>query len=94
MQVRIRGTDKWIMLLDKGRARSLDSPEVRALASRYGDPNEVLATDWIPSIPGVNAPGDYEKYAEDPYSYKVEHMERVVSGEFDTYHPYVRPPAN
>lgn len=92
MQVRIRGTEKWVMLLDKGRATSLDSPQIRALASRYGDPDDVLSTDWIPSIPGVNSPGNYETYAQDPYKYKTEYMEGVVSGEFETYHPYIRPP--
>jgi len=92
MQVRIRDTEKWITLVDKGRSTSLDSAQVRALASRYGNPDEVLATDWIASIPGVNAPGDYEEFARDPYKYNVEHMDQVVSGEFNTYNPYVRPP--
>ena len=38
--------------------KSLDDPEVRALASRYGDPDYLLAEDWIPEVPGINAPGD------------------------------------
>jgi hypothetical protein len=82
MKVRIRGSnDRWVMLVDKGRSASLDSPEVRALASRYGDPDEVLATDWIPSIPGINAPGSYEMYAQDPYGYNVAHMNETMSVE-------------
>jgi len=92
MKVRIRGTDRWVTLVDRGRSSSLDSPAVRALASRYGDPDKVLATDWIPSVPGINAPGDYESYASDPFPYEIEDMERVSSGEFDTYNPYVRSP--
>ncbi|NNE38963.1 MAG: hypothetical protein HKN08_11710, partial [Gammaproteobacteria bacterium] len=58
----------------------------------YGDPDEVLATDWIPSIPGVNAPGNYETYAKDPYSYKAKHMEEAMSSGGNLYHPDVRPP--
>ncbi len=92
MKVRIRGTDKWVTLVDRGRSSSLDNPEVRALASRYGDPNEVLATDWIPSIPGVNAPGNYETYAQDPYAYKVKQMEEAMSSGGNLFHPDVRPP--
>ena len=53
----------------------MDSPEVRALASRYGDPDKVLATEWIPEVPGINAPGDYESYGEDPYAYDKQVME-------------------
>ena len=89
MQVRIRGTEKWITLVDKGRRPALDSPEVRALASRYGNPNTILATDWIPKVPGINAPGNYETYAQDPFRYEVEEMERIGAGEYDTYQPYL-----
>ena len=39
---------------------SLDSPEVRALTSRYGDPKELLAEDWLPGIPGIDAKGRYD----------------------------------
>ena len=34
---------------------SLDHPEVRALASRYGNPDDVLAEDWIPEVPDQRA---------------------------------------
>ena len=51
-KVRLRNADKWVALLDKGRMTSLDDPEVRALASRYGNPDDVLAEDWIPEVPG------------------------------------------
>ncbi len=89
MQVRIRGTDKWVVLTDKGRSAALDTPQVRALASRYGDPDQVLAHDWIPEIPGINAPGNYEAFAQDPYTHIVEEMERIGSGQHDTYNPYL-----
>ncbi|MBI2953728.1 MAG: hypothetical protein HYY30_05400 [Chloroflexi bacterium] len=55
-----------LRLIDNGRLTSLDSPEVRALAAKYGDPDELLHEDWIPEIPGINADGDYEEFARDP----------------------------
>jgi len=56
-RVHLRNADRWITLIDNGRLTSLDNAEVRALASRYGDPDQLLAEDWRPEIPGINAPG-------------------------------------
>jgi hypothetical protein len=39
------------------------------LAAKYGDPDELLREDWIPSILGISAEGDYEDYAKDPARY-------------------------
>ena len=50
--MRLRNANKWVNILDKGHMTSLDNPEVRALASRYGDPNYLLTEDWIPEVPG------------------------------------------
>ncbi|MGH3664542.1 MAG: hypothetical protein ACRDU8_00370 [Egibacteraceae bacterium] len=58
-----------LTVIDHGRLTALDDPEVRALAGEYGDPDEVLAEDWIPDIPGISAPGDYADYAADPASF-------------------------
>lgn len=58
-----------IKVIDKGRLTALDDPEIRNLASRYGDPDELLREDWIPRIPGINAPGKYEEFAKDPAPY-------------------------
>ena len=56
-----------VKLLDKGRLTTLDDPEIRRIAQKYGDPDELLREDWIPAIPGINSPGDYERdYARDP----------------------------
>ena len=56
-----------VKLIDKGHLTVLDDPEIRALAAKFGDPDELLRADWIPAIPGINAPGDYwEDYAKDP----------------------------
>ena len=77
-KVRLRNANKWVNLLDKGHMTSLDNPEVRALASRYGDPNYLLTEDWIPEVPGINAPGDYLKdYAPNPGDYAFKVMDKA-----------------
>ena len=87
-KVRLRNANKWVNLLDKGRMTSLDHPEVRALASRYGDPNEVLAEDWIPEVPGINAPGDYMKdYAPNPGAYALKVVDKAGKGTYEHYFP-------
>jgi len=53
-------------VIRNGRLTALDDPEVRELARRYGDPDDLLREDWIPEIPGISAPGSYEDYAKDP----------------------------
>ena len=53
-------------VIRNGRLTALDDPEVRALAARFGDPDELLKEDWIPQIPGITGPGSYEDYARDP----------------------------
>ena len=54
--------------------------EVKALASRYGDPVRVLADDWIIDMPGVSAPGSYEEYAKDPWKYEKDVVDKAVAG--------------
>ncbi|HTI85363.1 MAG TPA: hypothetical protein VL966_02050 [Alphaproteobacteria bacterium] len=67
-RLRVRETDVWIPVIEKGRLKALDDPAVRALASRYGDPDQILAEEWVPEMPGVNVPGDYKKdYAPNPW---------------------------
>ncbi len=41
-----------VKLVDRGHFTVIDDPEVRALAAKYGDPDEVLKTDWIPVLTG------------------------------------------
>ncbi len=55
-----------VKVIDRGRLCALDDPEVRALAERYGDPDELLTESWIPAIPGVSAAGSYADFAADP----------------------------
>ena len=87
-RLRLRNANKWVNLLEKGHMTSLDNPEVRALASRYGDPGYLLTEDWIPEVPGINAPGDYLKdYAPNPGKYALEVLEKATKGNYDHYFP-------
>jgi hypothetical protein len=87
-RVRLRNANKWVDILNKGHMTSLDNPEVRALASRYGDPNYLLTEDWIPEVPGINAPGDYMKdYAQNPGEYAFKVMEKANAGTYEHYFP-------
>jgi hypothetical protein len=89
-RVRLRNADKWVNLLDKGHMTSLDNPEVRALASRYGDPDYLLTEDWIPEVPGINAPGDYMRdYAPNPGAYALKVVDKAVKGQYEHYFPGV-----
>ena len=47
-------------IITHGRLDALDDPEVRDLASRFGDPDVLLREAWVPSIPGITAEGDYQ----------------------------------
>jgi len=55
-----------IRIIEKGRLVALDDPQVRKVAEKYGDPDELLKEDWIPEIPGINATGSYDDYAREP----------------------------
>ncbi len=56
--------------INKGHLTVLDDPRVRQEAAKYGDPDLLLAEDWIPAIPGINIPGDYRRdYAGDPAAF-------------------------
>jgi hypothetical protein len=90
-RVRVRGTkNSWLTLIDKGELTALKSPEIRALASRYGNPDEVLSDDWSPYIPGINAPGRYEDYAKDPWKTHLMVMKKIESGSYEYFYPPVK----
>lgn len=55
-----------IPVIENGRLSAYDDPEVRELAARYGDPDQILHDDWVPEIPGITVPGDYAEYAREP----------------------------
>lgn len=59
-----------VVIVERGHLTALDDPEVRSLAARYGDADELLREVWIPAIPGINAPGDYLRdYARNPVAW-------------------------
>lgn len=58
-----------IPVIRAGRLAAYDDPDVRDMAARYGDPDEILHDEWIPAIPGVTVEGSYEDYARDPASW-------------------------
>ena len=66
---------------------SLDNPEVRALASRYGNPDELLQEDWRPGMPGINQPGNYADYAQDPWKFVWGDIEKVMAGTYAFFYP-------
>lgn len=63
---------KTIRVVDRGHLTALDDPEVRAIASKYGDPDDILREEGARPIPGINSPGDYWQYAKNPVPYWVE----------------------
>ena len=90
-RVRIRGTkNSWLTLIDKGELTAFKNPEIRALASRYGDPKELLADDWSPHLPGINAPGRYEDYAKDPWKTQVMVMKKIEAANYEYFYPAVK----
>jgi hypothetical protein len=84
-EVHLRNTDKATKLVDRGRMTALDNPEVRALASRYGNPDELLTEDWIPEFPGINRPGDYAAYAADPFKTITEINRKIADGTYEYF---------
>ncbi|MEX2134731.1 MAG: hypothetical protein WEB67_11365 [Acidimicrobiia bacterium] len=65
-EIRRRSDNSWFKLIDQGWLTTLGDDDVRRVASALGG-TEWLEYDWVPRIPGVNAPGDYmEDYGRDP----------------------------
>jgi hypothetical protein len=90
-RMHVRGTkNTWLTIIDKGEMPAYKSPEIRALASRYGDPNEVLAEDWAPYLPGINAPGRYEDYAKDPWKTVSMIIKKIEDGSYEYFYPPVK----
>ncbi|MBI4464745.1 MAG: hypothetical protein HY647_08595 [Acidobacteria bacterium] len=83
---KLRDTGEWINIAEKGYVNAFGDPEVRALASRYGDPDLIFRYEWIPSIPGINVAGDYEKeYAADPFSWILKEWAKIRGGTYEYY---------
>ncbi len=66
-EVKLRDSGEWVKIINKGHLTALDDPEIRSMAAKHGDPDDILSEDWIPAIPGINFPGDYmREYGQDP----------------------------
>ena len=85
--VDIRNSNRSVDIIRNGRMTSLDDAEVRALASRYGDPDEILAEDWIAEVAGINAPGSFEDYAQNPYGYHKAVNDKILDGTYEHFYP-------
>ncbi len=80
---KLRDEDQTINIIDKGHLAPMDNAEVRALASRYGNPDLIMREEWIPGIPGINEPGDYQKdYAPDPWNHIRRSGEEIERGTY------------
>ena len=80
-QVRLRDSGQWQTLIEHGQILASDSPEVRALASRYGNPDVILARDWIPELPGITAPGNYDRdYSSNPGKFWSNWANSIING--------------
>jgi len=80
-QIRLRDSGNWQTLIEHGQIMASRDPEVRAIASRYGDPDDILRRDWIPEIPGITAPGNYDKdYSSDPGTHWIRWANSIFDG--------------
>ena len=60
---------------------------MRALASRYGNPDQILRRDYITAMPGINMPGSYDEYARNPGAYWVRWAKSIEDGKFRYFKP-------
>jgi hypothetical protein len=81
-RVHLRTSSKWVTIVDRGHLTSLDDPDVRTVAAKFGDADKLLSEDWIPDIPGINVAGSYEEYARDPWKYANARMQKILAGDF------------
>jgi hypothetical protein len=69
-EVKLRDTGQWVKIIDKGHLTALDDPEIRSMAVKHGNPDDILSEDWVPALPGINFPGDYMRdYGQDPVAW-------------------------
>ncbi|MBI3939375.1 MAG: hypothetical protein HY315_00945 [Acidobacteria bacterium] len=82
-EVKIRGADNWLKMVDNGHLVALEDAEVKALATRYGDVGKLLREDRVPAIPGVNVPGDqWKSFAADPVPYFSREAKEIAEGTY------------
>ncbi len=86
-QLRLRDLDQWATLVEHGGLAALGDVGVRALASRYGNPDTILRRDYIPALPGINAPGKYDDYARNPGAYWTKWAQSINAGTYEFFKP-------
>jgi len=79
-QVRLSDTHQWRTLIEHGDLASLNDPEVRALAARYGNPDEILRKDFVHPIPGITIPGKYDDYGKNPGEWWKQWAREIEAG--------------
>jgi hypothetical protein len=86
-QVRVRDLDQWLTLVEHGGLTALNDLYVRALASRYGNPDHILRRDYVTPIPGINMPGSYDEYARNPGAFWVKWAQAIEAGKYEYFKP-------
>ncbi len=80
-QMRLRDSGNWVIAIEHGQIMASRDPEVRAIASRYGNPDDILRRDWIPELPGITTPGNYnDDYASDPGTHWIDWANSIFDG--------------
>ncbi len=83
---KLADTGEWVTISENGNVKAFEDPEVRALAAKYGDPDLIFRYEWIPQIPGINAPGDHDRdYGADPWKWIMAEWVRIQNGTYDRY---------
>ena len=86
VQWKLRDTGELLTVAEKGYVKAFDDPEVRALAARYGNPELIFRYEWIPSFPGINVPGDYERdFAADPWKWVMDEWKQIQEGTYQYF---------
>lgn len=59
-----------VTVIDRGNLTALGDQKVIDVASKFGNPEDLLRKAWVPPVPGVTAEGDYWRdYAENPHEW-------------------------
>jgi hypothetical protein len=76
-------------LLDKPSSKPIDSNPflIKFITAKSA---EVLSDDWAPHLPGINAPGKYEDYAEDPWKTIFAVIDRIQKGTYEGFYPPIK----
>ncbi len=83
---KLADTGEWVTISENGNVKAFEDPEVRALAAKYGNPDLIFRYEWIPSIPGVNVPGDHDRdYGADPWKWIMAEWDRIQNGSYEYF---------